>query len=327
MQIVAGDVGGTNTRLAHFRVDSTSEPTLLAEQTYPSGSSEDLSVLLSRFLDQLPKHQIARGCIGIAGPVIDQTCDTTNLPWRVSAREIRQAFGFEEVWLLNDLEANAWGIDALDEGDFHCLNTGRIETTGNRSIISAGTGLGEAGMVWNGQRHQPFASEGGHTDFSPVTKLEFELQEWLADRYGHVSWERLVSGPGLESLYTFLLAYREQQTPAWLRDQMSQRGMAPVISQVALEGGDPLCLESLDLFIDLYGREAGNHALKLMSSGGVYLGGGIPPRILSRLKEGSFLNAFFDKGRMRPLMEAMPVRVILNDKAALLGAARFAALQ
>jgi glucokinase len=327
MQILAGDIGGTNTRLAHFQVDSTPSLTLLAEKTFSSASADNLSTLLSQFLAQLHNHRIEKVCIGIAGPVVDQTCDTTNLPWRVSAREIKQAFDFDRVWLLNDLEANAWGIDALQESDFYRLNPGQEETQGNRSIISAGTGLGEAGMVWDGKRHQPFASEGGHTDFSPNTALEFELQQWLAKRHGHVSWERLVSGPGLADLYTFLLGDHGQQTPEWLSGEMSRQGLAPAISHAALADRDPLCSEALDLFLTLYGREAGNHALKLMASGGVYLGGGIAPRILPRLKSGGFLSAFFDKGRMRPLMEAMPVRVILNEKAALLGAARYASLQ
>lgn len=326
MQILAGDIGGTNTRLALYQSDSKSGLALRGEQTYPSGSADNLSTILARFLQQHSAHRADKVCIGIAGPVIDQTCETTNLPWRVSAREIRQEFGFAQVWLLNDLEANAWGIDALQENDFHLLNPGREEIQGNRSIISAGTGLGEAGIVWNGTIYQPFASEGGHADFSPATALEFELQQWLAKRHGHVSWERLVSGPGLANLYTFLLEYRGQRTPEWLGGLMSQQGTTPAISHAALEGRDPLCSEALDLFLTLYGREAGNHALKLMATGGVYLGGGIAPRILSRLKSGGFLAAFFDKGRMRPLVEAMPVRVILNDKAALLGSARFASL-
>jgi glucokinase len=327
MQILAADVGGTNARLAHYQVASISDLVLLDERVFSSTAATNLSAIVSRFLDLLPHQQIERACISIAGPIIDQTCNTTNLPWRVSAAELRDDFGFARVWLLNDLEANAWGIDALQAKDFFTLNAGREQRLGNRSIISPGTGLGEAGAVWNGQAYQPFASEGGHTDFSPVTALEFELQQWLAQRYGHVSWERLVSGTGLENLYHFLLEYRNQSMPEEIKQLGSRRGLAPAVSHAALEGSDPLCIEALDLFLHLYGREAGNHALKVMASGGVYLGGGITPRILSRLQDGPFLQAFFDKGRMRPLMEAMPVRVILNDKTALLGAARYTALQ
>lgn len=326
MHILAGDIGGTNTRLALYQHHTTSGLTLHREMTFASSSAESLSGILSRFLKQLPAHKIDKACIGLAGPVIDQACNTTNLPWRVSSREILEQFGFEKVALLNDLEANAWGIDALEESDFFLLHPGRQQTKGNRSIISAGTGLGEAGLHWYGGSYRPFSSEGGHADFSPSNLLEYELLEWLADRHGHVSWERVVSGPGLENIYHFLTSYRQSSIPNWLREQMAQQGAAPAISETAIAGRDPICAEALALFIELYGREAGNHALKLMASGGVYLGGGIAPRILPHLKAGGFLQAFFNKGRMRPLMEAMPVRVILNDKAALLGAARYAAL-
>jgi glucokinase len=263
----------------------------------------------------------------VAGPVIDQTCDATNLPWRISAAQIRKRFGFEQCWLLNDLEANAWGIGALDDQDLAVLNAGKPEARGNASIIAAGTGLGEAGLYWDGRMHRPFASEGGHSDFGPSNRLEFALFEQLADQFGRVSWERIVSGPGLETIYTFLREYHATLTPAWLDREMQDKGLAPAISKAALEQRDPLCVEALDLFTRLYAREAGNHALKIMATGGVYLGGGIAPQILPRLQQRDFIQTFFDKGRMRPLMEAMPVKVILNDKAALLGAARFAALQ
>jgi glucokinase len=259
--------------------------------------------------------------------VVDQTCEATNLPWRISASQIQQHFDFEHCWLLNDLEANAWGIGALDAHDLAVLNTGNPEARGNASIISAGTGLGEAGLYWDGRMHRPFASEGGHTDFSPSDRLEFALLEQLAGQFGRVSWERVVSGPGLEAIYRFLRDLRSSQTPDWLAQEMRKTGVAPVVSRMALEQRDPLCVEALDLFTRLYAREAGNHALKIMATGGVYLGGGIAPQILPRLQQPDFIETFAAKGRMRPLMQAMPVKVILNDKAALLGAARFAALQ
>jgi glucokinase len=328
MQILAGDIGGTNTRLTVYESGNENRLTPIREAVFPSAEHGSLETILQRFLaTPSPSERIARACFGIAGPVFEQVCEATNLPWRVSAASIREAFGFDQTWLLNDLEANAWGIEALPPEDLHQLNPGSPQATGNRSIISAGTGLGEAGIYWDGVRYCPFSSEGGHTDFSPTNALEFALYQWLAERYGHVSWERLVSGPGLETLYDFLLLHHGSTSPDWLETLFKQQGRAPVISQTALEARDPLCVEALDLFINLYGREAGNHALKLMSHGGVYLGGGIAPRILTRLQQGGFLQGFFDKGRMRPLLEAMPVSVILNDKAALLGSARFASLQ
>jgi glucokinase len=326
MQILAGDIGGTNTRLTLYHALSHDRLKPLREATYPSPAFAGLEAILSQFLEGQASDRIERACFGIAGPVIDQACDATNLPWRVSAKAIKQQFNFDATWLLNDLEANAWGIEAMSDKDLFLLNPGKTRTGGNRSIISAGTGLGEAGIYWDGSHYRPFPSEGGHADFSPTNLLEYELMEWLAERHGHVSWERVVSGPGLENIYRFLVSFHQTAIPNWLQAEIDQQGVAPAISRAALSGRDPVCTESLDLFIELYAREAGNHALKIMASGGVYLGGGIAPRISPRLKEGTFLQAFFRKGRMQPLMEAMPVNVILNDKAALMGAARFAAL-
>ncbi|MEN8166798.1 MAG: glucokinase [Pseudomonadota bacterium] len=325
MELLAGDIGGTNTRLAVYRTVGNNRFEALAEETFPSRRFEGLAAIVAGFISGLDLH-LQRACFGVAGPVIDQTCDATNLPWRLSAQRIKEQFDFAQTWLLNDLEANAWGIGALNEDDLYPLNAGQ-GASGNASIISAGTGLGEAGLYWDGTLHRPFASEGGHSDFSPGNRLEFELYETLAEQYGRVSWERLVSGPGLEAIHGFLRAYRATPTPDWLARQMREKGIGPTVSAIALEQRDPICEEALDIFTRLYAREAANHALKIMATGGVYLGGGIAPQILERLKQPDFIQTFFDKGRMRPLMEAMPVKVILNDKAALLGAARYAAMQ
>ncbi|MEN8177767.1 MAG: glucokinase [Pseudomonadota bacterium] len=325
MELLAGDIGGTNTRLAIYQTNDGVNFQALAEEIFPSREFQTLEQILKLFLDN-NQAAIKRACFGIAGPIIDQTCDATNLPWQISAALISKEFGFDHCSLLNDLEANAWGIGALGEHDFHTLNPGQPGRIGNASIISAGTGLGEAGLYWDGQIHRPFPSEGGHTDFSPSNKLEYELNEFLAARHGHVSWERLVSGPGLENIHAFLRHHHASLEPDWLQQKIRQSGAAPVISETALAKRDPICEEALDIFVTLYAREAANHALKILASAGVYLGGGIAPKILPRLEEADFLQAFFNKGRMRHLVEAMPVKVILNDKAALLGAARFAAL-
>ena len=326
MQILAGDIGGTNTRLTLYHAQTHQPLDVLSEAVYASRDFPDLNAVLTAFLSWSGARSVSKACLGIAGPVINQTCDATNLPWQVSAADIRQAFGFEQTWLINDLEAAAWAIEALGEADLHLLQAGKPAPQGNRSIVAAGTGLGQAGLYWDGGQYHPFPSEGGHTDFSPGNLLEYELLEWLADKYGHVSWERLVSGPGLENIYHFLLSYQQSAIPDWLQQDAHNRGLAPAISAAALSGRDPNCREALDLFVQLYGREVGNHALKLMATGGVYLGGGIAPDILDHLKQGGFMQAFLDKGRMRPLLESMPVWVILNDKSALLGAARYALL-
>ncbi len=325
MQVLTGDIGGTNTRLAVFRTETTgSSFDLLLEKTYSSQSHDSIERVLQRFLSDTGASGIERACFGIAGPVIDQVCDTTNLPWRVSAQHINTRFGFSETRLINDLEAIAWSIERLGEGDLVSLNPGTGAARGNRSVIAAGTGLGEAGLYWDGQGYHPFPSEGGHSDFSPTTPLEFGLYQSLLERHRHVSWENIVSGPGLLAIYDYLLGQRQGQIPSWLHTRMEQIGRTEAISAAGLEASDPLCRESLELFVRLYGREAGNHALKIMATGGVYLGGGIAPKILPILKQEIFMQAFVDKGPMRRLMQAMPVSVILNDKAALYGAAAFA---
>lgn len=325
MLILAGDIGGTNTRLAIFQNSTTQKLEAIAEQVYPSGDYGSLNEIIDQFL-QSQRLTVSLSCFGIAGPIIKQSCQATNLPWTIHAQEITERFSLQHTWLLNDLEANAWGIGALGVGDFHILNPGDPQRGGNASIISAGTGLGEAGLYWDGEMHRPFPSEGGHTDFSPGNALEFALMDYLARDYGRVSWERVVSGPGLLAIHDFLRERLDTAVPDWLVQEMESKGGPRAISEAAIQAQDPVCVQALDLFIELYGREAGNHALKLMATGGVYLGGGIAPKILSRLTAGGFMHGFSNKGRMRPLVEAMPVKIILNDKAALLGAARYASL-
>jgi glucokinase len=323
MQILAGDIGGTNTRLALCKATLESELYIGQQAIYPSQSYASIEAVLQRFLAHTTK-EIDYACFGIAGPVIDQICETTNLPWRVSAHRINDQFNFKQTRLINDLEANAWGISTLDEKDFFILSHGAENAQGNCSIIAAGTGLGEAGLYWDGERHHPFPSEGGHSDFSPSTTLEFGLFQSLQKSHEQVSWEDLVSGPGLETIYDYLQNAHGIPTPSWLSEEMDRKGRAPAISNTGLDSADPVCRESLELFTRLYAREAGNHALKIMATGGVYLGGGIAPQILPILKEGSFMEIFVAKGPMRKIMQSMPVKVILNDKTALYGAANYA---
>lgn len=323
MRILAGDIGGTHTRLALYEATSESSLRLCLQESYPSQSYQAIESVLQDFLTHTP-GDIDYACFGIAGPVIDQVCETTNLPWIVSARLINDRFSFKQTRLINDLEANAWGIATLDERDLFTLSHGAENARGNCSIIAAGTGLGEAGLYWDGERHHPFPSEGGHSDFSPTTPLEFGLFQSLQKKHAQVSWEDLVSGPGLEAIYDYLQQMHGVSTPNWLSDEMDRKGRAPTISHAGLEATDPVCRESLELFTRLYAREAGNHALKIMATGGVYLGGGIAPRILPMLREGFFMETFIAKGAMRKIMQAMPVKVILNDKTALYGATNYA---
>ncbi len=320
--LLAGDIGGTKTRLATVEVRGQ-RVSIVQEREYASADFPDLASLLQDFLDQ--SGPLATACFGVAGPVRDGSAQITNLPWHIDASALRQRFAFTHCHLLNDLEATAWGLSALEADDLFTLHAGSAQAHGHRAIIAAGTGLGEAGLHWDGHVHQPYATEGGHATFAPRDALEWEFAQTLRARHSHVSWERVVSGMGIPALYDFLLAKSAAHTPDWLAQDMQRMGRAAAISHAALAERDALCGETMRRFVTLYAAEAGNLALKTMSRGGLYLGGGIAPKILPLLQSGVFLESFLDKGRMRPLLEAMPVRVILNDRAALYGPALYAA--
>lgn len=322
IKVLSGDIGGTKTRLAVIEVNGTQVRTV-REQSYASRDHTAFDELLGSFLQDADIPN--RAAFGIAGPVQGRGVQTTNLPWRIDADQLQARFGFSLCVLLNDLEATAYGLPALGMEDFLTLQPGETDVCGNAAVIAAGTGLGEAGLFWDGQRHCPFATEGGHASFSPGDELEVGLLHHLQQRYAHVSWERIVSGPGLVSLYEFLCEYRHARMPDSLQYEMRQGDAAAAIADTALAGRDELCVAAMTLFVRLYGAEAGNLALKVMSRGGLYLGGGIAPKILPHLQGRAFLDAFINKGRMRPLLEAMPVKVILNDRAALYGSALRAA--
>lgn len=323
--ILAGDIGGTNTRLALFD-DKDSQLRCVAEETFQSQHYPNLEVIVQKFV-AAQNVTIFAACFGVAGPVKHGRCETTNLAWIVDAVVLARTLGIEGVCLINDLEATAYGIATLTENDVVVLNPGAPDAVGNAVVVAAGTGLGEAGLYWDGQAHRSFACEGGHTDFAPRNEREVELLRYLLPRFGHVSYERLVSGPGVYTIYRFLRDTGRGVESQWFTDELKQRDPTPAIVQAALQEKDELCVQALDLFVSLYGAEAGNLALKIMATGGVFVGGGIAPRIVTKLQEPAFLEAFFAKGRMRPLLEAMPVRVILNTKTALFGAARYATLR
>ncbi len=320
--ILAGDIGGTHTRLAFFE-GSPQRPVPVISAVYPSGIHRGLEEILQVFLAE-HKKPVEAAAFGIAGPVIDGRVQTPNLPWNIDSRSVAQCLGIASASLLNDLEANAHGIAVLDPGDFVALQEGAPEASGNRALISAGTGLGEAGLIAAGNDYRPYASEGGHADFAPRTELEVALLRHLWQTYDHVSYERVLSGPGLHNIYQFLRDTRRAEEPASLAEEIARRDPPRVIAEHALAGDSPICALAMEMLVSIYGAEAGNLALRAVATGGLYLGGGIAPQILPKLKDPAFLKAFRAKGRLSNFFDAIPVRVIMNDQTALLGAARVA---
>jgi len=317
--ILAGDIGGSTTRLALFESHG-GRLGAAAEARYPSREHAGLAEVVEVFRAAHPAR-VRRAAFGIAGPVRDGRVETPNLPWVIEADDLARRLALPRVTLLNDLEANAYGVFTLEPEDFAELNAGRPSPTGNAAIIAAGTGLGEAGYHASGSVLHPFASEGGHADFAARGDLEAELLARLRGKLGHVSYERVLSGPGLVNLYTFLRDTGRGSEEAWLSDSIATGDPAAAIAGAALDGRSPLAERALDMFVSIYGAEAGNLALKMKATRGVYLGGGIAPKILPFLRRPGFMEAFTDKGRFREFMEAIPVRVILNDATALRGAA------
>lgn len=323
--ILAGDIGGTKVNLACFEVSGQRVVRGITD-TYKSRDHSNLAEIVREFI-AAHNLTVEYASFGIAGPVKKGRSQLTNLPWVVDTRELARELGLKRAWLINDLEANAYGIGGLEPTDFVVLNPGEEGASGNAAIISAGTGLGEAGLFWDGHRHLPLACEGGHGDFAPRSELDVDLWRYLRGRFGHVSWERLLSGPGSYNIYQFLRDTGRGDEPAWLAEELKNGDPPAVITRAALAGTCDLCVRTLDLFVTYYGVEAGNLALKIMSTGGLYVGGGIAPKIISKLQDGNFMKSFCASDRMKWLLEAMPVRVILNDKTALIGPARLAAAQ
>jgi glucokinase len=321
--VLAGDIGGTNSRLALFEGRAGCPLARVAERTYPSREHAGLGAIVALFRSEHPQP-IEAASFGVAGPVVLGTSRTTNLPWAIEATALGADLSVARCFLLNDLEATAWGVQALGEDDTAVLQEGVPDPEGNSAIIAAGTGLGEAGLFRDRGGYVPVATEGGHADFGPRDQVEDELLTVLRARYGRVSWERVVSGPGLVTIYEFLRDRGPGKEDPEVAEAMRRGDPGAAVSSAGLAGRDPLAREALDRFVSLYGAEAGNLALKMLARGGVFVAGGIAPRILARLRTGIFMDAFLDKGRMRPLLEAMPVRVVTNDRVGLLGAARHA---
>lgn len=323
--ILAGDIGGTNCRLALF--DGTpAHPSALAIEVFPSAKHKGLAEIVEIFRTR-HDDPIDSACFGVAGPVREGKSKLPNLQWEtIDASQLAGVLKLTSVRLANDLEVNAHGIAVLGPDDLVTLNAGAPSASGNRVLISAGTGLGEAGILADGDDYKPWACEGGHSDFAPRDETEIALLQFLLREFDHVSCERVLSGPGLYNIYRFLRDTGRVDEPKWLGERINSGDPSAIVSELAMNDSSPLCSRALDMFVSIYGAEAGNLALKGMATGGVYLGGGIAPKILSKLQSPSFLAAFTAKGRSADLMKAMPVHVIRNDKTALLGAARLAML-
>jgi glucokinase len=320
--ILAGDIGGTNTRIASFNHDG-GRLDLVWERIYPSHEHKSLNEILALVPPEYGSNP-EMASFGIAGPVLHEKVSTPNLPWVVDAAEISRQLGTKNVWLINDLHAHASGIGDLQPEDFIPLNPIEI-SDGNAALIAAGTGLGEAGLYWDGNRRHAFPCEGGHCDFAPRNEIEIGLLECLLKKFGRVSYERVLSGPGFKNIYEFLRDTGVEEEPAWLKDELSRLAdPVPLISNYGLQGKANICTRTLDIFVDIYGAEAGNLALKMMATGGMFISGGIALKILPKLKSPAFLQAFLSKGRLQSLLEKIPVRVITNDTIGLLGAARYA---
>jgi glucokinase len=324
--ILAGDVGGTKVHLALYNmVEGRLIP--VRDFKFPAHEFSSLEEVVTRFLASGPedKGQIAAACFGLPGPVRDGRLKLTNLPWTLDVRDLQRTLGIPRIFLINDLEANGYGIPQLAPDKVFTLHAGDPDAVGHQGLVAAGTGLGEALLIWNGISHTPIPSEGGHCDFAARTDREVALLQYLRRTLnGRVSFERVVSGLGIKNIYAYLRDVEKIDEPQWLRDRLKTEDPNAVIGTCAEDGSSWICFETMKIFAAAYGAETGNVALKVLATGGMYLGGGIAPKILKTLQNGAFTQAFLDKGRLSPLLQAIPVRVILDDSCALLGAAAYA---
>jgi glucokinase len=319
--ILAGDVGGTKVNLALFDF-ADGNLKHARDKQYPAKEYSGLEEIVKEFI---VAEKVTAACFGVPGPVRDGRLRLTNLPWTLDSRELAADLKIDFVFLINDLQANGYGIAELGADQVYTLSEGDPRQLGNRALISAGTGLGESFMIWDGRDYVPYPSEGGHADFAPRNEDEIDLLRFLKQKYnGRISFERVVSGQGLTNCYEFLREVRGMEEPASLAARMTAEDPNAVITEMALAAKSEICEKAMDMFVSAYGAEAGNLALKVLSVGGLYVGGGIAPRILEKLKDGTFMKAFADKGRMSQLLVNMPVRVILESKTALMGAAAYA---
>jgi len=324
--ILAGEIGATRTRLAAFEKEG-SRLKVVVEKTYLSQEHGSLSEIITAFItaEGIAVHS---ACFGVAGPVRRGRSKISNLPWVIDSRDLAKQLKLDSVGMINDLEAYAYGIDGLDSKDFVTLNEGSEDAEGNRAVISARTGLGVAGLYWDGFRHHPFACEGGHSDFAPRNALEMELLAYLQKKHGRISCERLLSGPGIKNIYDFLRDAHKADEPQWLKDAIAAAPDPPaLISQLALEGKALICDQTLSIFVSIYGAETGNCALNFLSTGGIFIGGSVAAKNVPKMKDPIFMQSFLDKGRMAPLLKEIPVAIVLNDDSGIIGAARYTLIE
>lgn len=324
--ILAGDIGATHILLAAFETEGN-RLTSAVQKSYPSHQYDGVSAVLDEFIktEGIPVHS---ACLGVAGPVRNGRSKISNLPWTIDCRELAKQLKLNSVGLINDLEAYAYGIDALESKDFVCLSEGIEDADGNRAVISARTGLGMAGLYWDGFRYHPFACEGGHADFAPRNDLEIQLFGYLQKKFGHVSCERILSGPGIKNIYDFLRDTHKADEPDWLRQEMEKTPDPPaLISRTSMEGKAPICDQAMSIFASVFGAETGNCALRFMSTGGIFIGGSIAAKIVPRMKDPVFMQSFLDKGRMTALLKDISVKIVVNVDCGLIGAARYTLIQ
>ncbi len=322
--LLAGDVGGTKANLALFEQSKDGDLVLVRSKRYPSADFAGLNEIVAKFLAKT-NDRVLGACFGVPGVVRNHRAQPTNLKWEIDGASLAADLKTNHVILLNDLAANAAGIAELADDHFESLQQGLAAPVGNRCIISPGTGLGEAGLFWDGARHRPWASEGGHGDFAPRSDLEVELLSYLQSRFGHVSIERVASGQGIPNIYAFLRDSGHGKERPEVLEAFKKGDPGQVIAKAAESGSCKMCAQTVEIFAHTLANEAANLALKTMATGGVYFGGGVPVKLLWKLRNPAFIADFNAKGRLESLMESMPVKVILNDDAALLGAARIAA--
>lgn len=330
--ILAGDVGGTKVHLALYNfVGGKLSP--VRDEKFPAPEFACLDDVVSEFLSPEKsgqpdvRGQIVACCFGCPGPVRDGRLKLTNLPWTLDSRDLQKSLGIQHIFLINDLEANGYGIPEVAPDKIFTLHSGDASSVGHRGLIAAGTGLGECLLIWDPilRRHLPIPSEGGHGDFAARNDTEIALLQYLRRSLnGRVSSERVISGIGIQNVYAFLRDDQKMDEPAWLRERMKAEDPNAVIGSCAEDGSSEICVRTIEIVTAAYGAEAGNLALKLLALGGVYLGGGIAPKILKFLSGGKFMDAFLDKGRLSPMLQTIPVRAILDDTCALLGAAAYA---